>query len=96
MDLTTRYATYAQLARTPEALISGPVTRDANGTPLSAAVIWPDGTAGIFTGVPSAVLGALDGWSITYGSPLVRTYTQPAVTRNASGAISDQPANTIT
>lgn len=95
LDLTTRYATYAQLARTPEVLISGSITRDGNGTPTAAAVIWPDGTPGAFTGVPSAVLGALDGWSITYGDPVIRSYTQPAVTRNASGAITNQPAITI-
>jgi len=95
VDLTTRYATYAQLARTPEVLISGPITRDGDGAPISAAVIWPDGTAGTFTGTPSAVLGALDGWSITYGDPVSRTYTQPAVTRNASGTVTNQPAITI-
>jgi hypothetical protein len=96
VDLTTRYATYLQLARTPEVLISGPITRDGNGAPISAAVVWPDGTAGTFTGVASAVLGALDGWSITYGDPVIRTYTQPAVTRNGSGVITVQPAITIT
>jgi hypothetical protein len=77
-------------------LISGAITRDSNGAPTLAAVIWPDGTPGTFTGTPSAVLGALDGWSITYGSPVTKTYTQPAVTRNGSGAITNQPAITIT
>lgn len=95
VDLTARYATYLQLARTPEALISGPITRASNGAPTSAPVVWPDGTPGTFTGLPSAVLGALDGWTITYGSPVTKTYTQPAVTRNGSGAVTNQPAITI-
>ena len=95
VDLDAQYARYAQLARTPESIISGPITRDGNGAPVSAAVVWPDDTAGTFTGTPSAVLGALDGWSITYGDPVIRTYTQPAVTRDGSGAIISQPAITI-
>lgn len=96
LDLTTRYATYLELARTPEVLISGSITRDSNGAPTSAAVVWPDGTPGTFTGTPSAVLGSLDGWAITYGDPVTRTYTQPAVTRNGSGAVTNQPAIVIT
>lgn len=83
------------LARTPEALIVGTITRDGNGAPTSAAVAWPDGKAGTFTGTPSAAFpGALDAYTITYGSPLIRTYTQPAVTRDAAGNITNQPAIT--
>jgi hypothetical protein len=96
LDLTTRYATYLELARTPEVLITGTITRDANGAPTSAAVVWPDGTPGTFTGTPSAMLGALDGWAITYGEPATKTYTQPAVTRNGSGAVTNQPAIVLT
>ena len=83
---------YALLARTPEALISGPITL-TNGAPTSAAVTWPDGTAGTFTGTPSATFpGSLDSYTITYGT--TRTYTQPTVTRDASGNITNQPAIT--
>ena len=86
--------TYAQLARTPEVLITGAITRDSGGAPTSAAVTWPDGTTGVFTGTPSPTFaGALDAYTITYGT--TRTYTQPAVTRNASGNITTQPAITI-
>ena len=86
--------TYAQLARTPEVLITGTITRDAGGAPTSAAVVWPDGTTGTFTGTPSPTFaGALDAYTITYGT--TRTYTQPAVTRNAAGNITTQPAITI-
>lgn len=80
---------YAQLARTPEVLFSGPLTLTA-GAVTSAAVTWPDGTVGVFTGTPSATFpGSLDSYTITRGTS---TYTQPAVTRDASGNITNQPA----
>jgi hypothetical protein len=84
------YATYEQLARTPELLIVGTITY-TNGAPTSAAVAWPDGTTGTFTGTPSATFpGSLDAYTITYGT--TRTYTQPTVTRDANGNITTQPA----
>ncbi|WNM72249.1 hypothetical protein SEA_GUSANITA_28 [Arthrobacter phage Gusanita] len=96
VNLDGQYARYAQLARTPEALFDGAVTRNAAGAATGAAVVWPDGTQGVFAGIPSAAFpGALDGYTITYGDPVIRTYTQPAVTRNASGAITNQPAISI-
>ena len=83
-----------QLARTPEAIIVGTITRDANQAPTSAGVVWPDGKTGTYTGTPSATFpGAIDSYTVTYGT--TRTYTQPAVTRNASGNITTQPAITI-
>ncbi|QDG65862.1 hypothetical protein NIBR502772_06190 [Pseudarthrobacter sp. NIBRBAC000502772] len=83
--------TYMQLARTPELLIVGAITRDSGGAPTSAAVVWPDGTAGTFTGTPSATFpGSLDSYTITYGT--TRTYTQPTVTRDGTGTITNQPA----
>jgi hypothetical protein len=83
---------YATLARTPEALIVGTITY-TNGAPTSAAVAWPDGTAGVFTGTPSATLpGSLDAYTITHGAT---TYTQPAVTRDTAGNITNQPAITV-
>lgn len=82
--------TYLQLARTPELLIVGAITL-TDGAPTSAAVVWPDGTAGVFTGTPSPTFpGSLDSYTITYGT--TRTYTQPTVTRDASGTITNQPA----
>lgn len=95
LQLNKRYATYLELARSPEALIVGAITSDAGGAPTSAAVIWPDGTAGTFTGTPSAIAGALDGYAITYGAPAARTYTQPAVTRNTAGHITTRPPITV-
>ena len=81
---------YLTLARTPELLIVGGITY-TNGAPTSAAVAWPDGTTGTFTGTPSATFpGSLDSYTITYGT--TRTYTQPTVTRDGSGNITNQPA----
>jgi hypothetical protein len=81
---------YTLLARDPESLFVGTVTRDANGAPTSAPVTWPDGTTGTYTGTPSATFpGSIDAYTITKGAT---TYTQPAVTRDASGNITNQPA----
>ena len=81
-----------QLARVPEALIDGTITRDSNGAPIAAAVLWPDGTDGNYVAdvVSTAFPGSVDAYHITYGSTL--TYTQPAVTRDSSGAVIVTPA----
>lgn len=81
----------AQLARTPEALIVGAILRDVNGAPTSAAVVWPDGTEGVYTGTPADNFpGAVDAYTITYGA--ARSYAQPPVTRDSAGIITNQPA----
>lgn len=80
-------------ARTPEAMFAGAITRDSNGAPTSAPVKWPDGTTGTYTGTPSATFpGSIDTYTITYGT--TRTYTQPPVTRDTAGNITNQPAIT--
>lgn len=80
-----------------DALITGAITRDANGAATSAAVVWPDGTPGTYsaTSVSTAFPGAVDAYTVTYGSPAARTVTQPAVTRDASGAVTNRPAMTV-
>lgn len=84
--------TYKELARTPEALFVGAITLTA-GAPTSAAVTWPDGTVGVYTGTPSATFpGSIDSYTITRGTV---TYTQPAVTRDSAGNITNQPAITV-
>lgn len=81
---------FAQLAADPYQLFVGEVTRDASGAATSAAVVWPDGTEGTYTGTPSATFaGAIDAYTITYGET---TYTQPAVTRDSAGNITNRPA----
>ena len=84
---------YLLLARDPESLFVGTVTRDANGAPTSAAVTWPDGVTGTYTGTPSSAFpGSIDAYTITHGTT---TYTQPAVTRDTNGNITNQPAITV-
>lgn len=71
-------------------------TRDANGAIMTASIVWPDGTAGTFTTDAASTVfpGAIDAWHATYG--VASTVTQPAVTRDASGAVTAQPALTVT
>lgn len=84
--------TYKELARTPEALFVGPITLTA-GAPTSAGIVWPDGTTGVYTGTPSATFpGSIDSYTLTYGT---RVYTQPTVTRDTAGNITNQPAITV-
>lgn len=84
--------TFATDAKHPEDLWTGPLTY-TNGAVTSAAVLWSDGTTGTYTGTPSTTFpGAIDSYTITYGNPAIRTYTQPAVTRDAAGNITNQPA----
>jgi hypothetical protein len=87
------------LTATPDALVFGDVTPNADGAVTAADVLWPDGTPGLFIGTPAvhaAALGALDAYSITYGSPAIFTYTQPAVTRDAAGNVIARPAIVVT
>jgi hypothetical protein len=94
---TALNATFAQLknlARNPDLIIAGAITRDSNGAATSAPVVWPDGSAGTYTAdtVSTAFPGAVDAYHITYGSPVTKTFTQPAVTRDTSGAAITVPA----
>jgi len=89
-------AALLQLARDPESLFSGAIIRDANGAPTSAVVTWPDGVTGNFSGTPSVNYpGSISAYTITRaGSPTV-TYTQPAVTRDGNGNITNRPPITV-
>lgn len=81
-----------------DALVTGVVTRAASGAALAAAVTWPDGATGQYTAttVSAAFPGAVDAYTVTYvADGTTRTITQPAVTRNASGAVTNRPALTI-
>lgn len=82
---------YKLLARTPEAMFTGTITC-TNGAPVAAAIIWPDGVEGTYAGTPSATFpGSIDSYVLTHGTT---TYTQPAVTRDSAGNITNQPAIT--
>ncbi|HWI05731.1 MAG TPA: hypothetical protein VNT52_18130 [Acidimicrobiales bacterium] len=88
------YAGDAELAALLDPIIVGAITRDANGAATSAGVVWPDGTAGAYTAttVSSAFPGAVDAYTVTKGA---LTFTQPAVTRNSDGAVTNRPAVTV-
>lgn len=90
---------FLALARNPELMMFGSITRDANGTPTAASLIWPDGTIGVYaaTAVSSLYPGSVDAYYVTYGYPTeINRYTQPAVTRDASGKVSILPAIVVT
>lgn len=90
-------AVLLQAAANPPELFSGAITLDANGAPTSASVKWPDGTVGVYSGTASVTFpGAVDAYTVTYASTPTLTVTQPAVTRNASGQVTNSPALTIT
>jgi hypothetical protein len=80
-----------------QAFQAATATRDSNGAITTANIVWPDGTAGVFTTdvASTAFPGAIDAWHATYASSPAKTITQPAVTRDASGAVIAQPAITI-
>jgi len=87
--VTVEAPSYAQLARDPSQLFVGTITY-TSGAPTSAAIVWPDGVTGAYTGTPSATFpGSIDAYTLTHGTT---TYTQPAVTRDANGNITNQPA----
>lgn len=90
-------ASLLQLARDPGQLFSGSVIVDANGAATSASVVWPDGVVGVYSGTASTTFpGAVDAYTITRVDTPTKTFTQPAVTRNASGYVTNRPAITIT
>jgi len=86
---------YTALARTPDVLITGTVTRNSAGAVTSAPVTWPDGVTGTYTADTLSTLfpGAVDAYHVTHGSA---TYTQPAVTRDATGAVTAAPQIVVT
>ena len=76
-------------AKRPEDLWTGTLTY-TNGAVTSAAVIWSDGVTGVYTGTASTAFpGSIDSYTITHGT---QTYTQPTVTRDTAGNITNQPA----
>ncbi|MBT2566585.1 hypothetical protein J7I84_08775 [Arthrobacter sp. ISL-85] len=89
--LTATYANYANLAKNPDSIIAGAVTVDANNLITSAAVVWPDGKPGTMTITSRDANNAVLAYNITYGSPVIKTFTQPAITRNAAGAATNVP-----
>jgi hypothetical protein len=76
-------------AMEPESIMVGDITRAPGGAIAKARVVWPDGTVGVFTATSiNAQCGAIDEYTITHGRT---TYTQPAVTRDDTGAVIHRP-----
>lgn len=86
------------LAQLLDPIIAGPVTRDGNGAAISASLVWPDGATGDYTAtqISTAFPGAVDAYTCTHVlGGVTTTYTQPAVTRDSSGAVINKPAMTV-
>lgn len=89
-------AALTALAADPSLLFSGAVTRDANKVATSASVLWPDGVAGVYSGTASTTFTtAVDSYTVTRAGTPTKTYTQPAVTRDAAGNITNRPPITV-
>lgn len=74
---------------------AGTFTRDGNDTVTSAAVVWPDGSAGTFTTVTiNATFLAIDAFTVSHTNSGL-TVTQAAVTRNSNGAVTVRPIPTV-
>jgi hypothetical protein len=84
--LNATYVGLIQAAKNPDLLIAGAVTLDGSDQVTSAVVQWPDGSPGTLTITSRDANGAVLAYNITYGSPITKTFTQPAITRNANGA----------
>ncbi len=89
------YVPFKAAAKDPDLLIVGGIVRDSQGRVASAAVVWPDGTAGSYTALAFDPTGATNSYSITYGSPVTKTYTQPTITRDSTGAAITVPQITV-
>jgi hypothetical protein len=80
--------------KNPDLLIVGNITRNAAGVVMSADVVFPDGTPGIYTTLSVDASGAVNSYKITYGTSI--TYTQPTITRNSDGAATYVPQIVVT
>jgi len=90
-------AAILQAAADPSQLFTGAITRDANGAPTAAPITWPDGVTGVYSGTASTTFpGAVDSYTLTRPGVPTITYTQPAVTRDPNGNITNRPAITAT
>lgn len=85
------YVGLVQAAKNPDLLIAGDVTLDGADQVTAATVLWPDGTPGTLTITGRHTSGAVTDYTITYGSPVTKTFTQPTITRNANGAATNVP-----
>ncbi len=70
-------------------------TRDSDGVITVASITWPDGSPGTLTRTSkNATFMAVDAYTITH-TRSGKTVTQSAVTRDADGSVTAQPAITV-
>ena len=82
------------IALEPELLIVGSITRNSSNVLTSAAVVWPDAVSGTYTSLTfDSTTGAVNSYQITKGSAI---YTQPTLTRNSDGAVTNRPGIVVT
>ncbi len=86
-------------AKSPDSMQVGTVARSSSGAPASFGVLWgPDSATGTYTTTTesTAFPGAVDAYTVTHViGGVTSTYTQPAVTRDANGAITNRPPITV-
>lgn len=70
-------------------------TYNVNGVLTSATVTWPDGSTGSYlTNTIDSIFNVPNSWTITHANSGL-TVSQPLITRNSNGNITNQPALTI-
>ena len=94
-ELANTYAPLSSIAKNPDALVSGSIVRNPDGVVTSATVTWPDGSTGTYITDAIDPSGAVNGYHITYGSPVSKTFTQPTITRDSSGNATTIPAMVV-
>lgn len=92
VDELAARASFKELARVPETIINGAIVVDGFDATISASVTWPGGSAGTYTAlvVSTDFPGAVDSYEITHDDSGL-TYTQPTVTRNINGKVTNLP-----
>lgn len=97
-QLDTRYVGNAERAALLDSLLTGAFARDANGAVTAATPNWQDGATGAYTALVLSLAfpGAVDSYKVTHVlGGVTLTYTQPTMTRDASGAVIVRPAITV-
>lgn len=91
------YAPVSRAAKNPDEIAVGAITRSVNGAATGFGVKWDDGATGVFVGTESTTApGAIDSYTVTHVlGGVTTTYTQPALTRDANGAVTARPAMTV-
>lgn len=81
---------------TPDTMLTGTRSLNADDVVTTSPVTWPDGTAGVFTATSiNATFKCVDAYTVTYVGSTTKTVTQAAMTRNANGEITVRPPLTI-